>query len=438
MKKVFRTRSLVTCNEAHEVFDDAFLAVDGSKIVDLGPWKKRPRSFRVEETGNSLMMPGLLNLHTHLPMTMFRGLAEDVELQTWLEKFIFPVEKKFLSPSFVKLGTELAACELIRNGTTYVADMYFYENEIAKVLDQAGLRGLLGQSFFDAGGFDSKNLEESFERAKKLKKQLKNHSRLAAALAPHAPYTCSLESLRATADLAKEERLPIHIHIAETKKELADLKRQTGFSPVRILKETGILEAPFVLSAHSIWLEDHDFSIFKDHAMTAVINPQSNAKLGSGIAPVRKFLSNQVSFAFGTDGAASNNRVDIFSEMNLMAKLYRLKEAEMASFTCAQILDRATRLAAKAVGEGHRIGSLEPEKEADFILLDLKSPHLQPFTNAYHHLIYSAAASDVHSVYVAGRCLMKNRKLKTLQESKIFREVDKVWKKVADFLKQNR
>lgn len=178
MKKVFRTRSLVTCNEAHEVFDDAFLAVDGSKIVDLGPWKKRPRSFRVEETGNSLMMPGLLNLHTHLPMTMFRGLAEDVELQTWLEKFIFPVEKKFLSPSFVKLGTELAACELIRNGTTYVADMYFYENEIAKVLDQAGLRGLLGQSFFDAGGFDSKNLEESFERAKKLKKQLKNHSQI--------------------------------------------------------------------------------------------------------------------------------------------------------------------------------------------------------------------------------------------------------------------
>jgi len=438
VKKIFRSQSLVTCNADHAVFDDAFLAIDGSKIVDVGPWKKRPRSFRIEDTGSSLIMPGLLNLHTHLPMTLFRGMAEDVELQTWLEKFIFPAEKKFLSPSFVRLGTQLAACELIRHGITYIADMYFYENEIAKVLDQAGLRGLLGQTFFDAGGFDSKSLEESFRLTKKLKKQLKNHPRLAPALAPHAPYTCSLETLKATAQFAKEEALPIHIHIAETKKELGDLKRQTGLSPVRILKETGILEAPFVLSAHTIWLEDHDFSILREHPVTAIVNPQSNAKLGSGVAPIRKFLNNRVRFAFGTDGAASNNRVDIFSEMNLMAKLYRLQESEMSRLTCADILDRATRFAAEAVGESHRLGSLEPGKEADFIVIDLQKPHLQPFTNAYHHLIYSAQASDVESVYVAGRCLMKNRKIKSLHETKIFREATQTWKKIEAYLRQNR
>lgn len=440
MKKIFRSPYLLTSDSEHTVIEDAFFAVESGKILDLGPWKKRPRSrsFRIEELEQSLIMPGLFNLHTHLPMSLFRGIAEDVDLHTWLFEYIFPAEKEFVSPSFVRLGAQLSACELIRHGITYVADMYYHQDVASEVFDKAGIRAILAQSFFDNGGFDTNDLEESFQGIRRLKKKLDGHPRLQAAVGPHAPYTCSLDTLRASAHLAKELELPVLIHMAETKKELEDIKQQSGLSPVGLVRKSGLFEAPRLLAAHSIWLDDSDFSILRQPHVTAILNPHSNAKIGAGISPVRKLMANKVRFSLGTDSVASNNRLDIFSEMNLLAKLYHLTESDMTGLKTFQLLDACTRHAAEAVGKSHRLGSLEPGKDADFIILDLSKPHLQPITNIYNHLIYSAQGSDVDSVYVAGKCLMKNRKIRSLPEEKIIAEANREWKKIAKFLKSRQ
>lgn len=402
---------------------DSYLLVDKEKIAGVGPWKDRPRrkSLKEKDYSTGIVMPGLFNLHGHLAMTLLKGLGETAELQTWLDQYIFPVEKKMMSRQFVADGTELACFESVRAGVSFVTDMYYFGDASAKVIERFGLRALIGCGYFDQGGWDTKSLDESFSRAKKLAQKFKKHPRIQVALAPHAPYTCSVRTLKETAQLAKDLDVGVMIHTAETKKELTDIKRQTGVTPVGILEQTGILKSKFSLLAHSIWLEDHDLQVLARPSITCVLNSKCNAKIASGFPPVGKMKASRVRWALGTDSAATNNSLDLFSEMNFLARTHRLLSGQLSEITPRDLLEAATIRAAEAVGLQHQTGSLTPGKSADFIVLDAQAAHLIPLRDLEAGLVFSARSSDVVSHFIGGKALMDHRKLFVSGESKCFR-----------------
>lgn len=435
--KIFRARTLVTSNASHDVFEDAFLAIDKDKILDLGPWKKRPRSRSAQtfDWSHGIVTPGLFNLHTHLPMVLLRGIAEDVELSEWLYKTIFPLEKRWVSEDFCRIGTELALCESIRNGVTYIAEMYFYEDVIADCLDRFGLRGMLGATVWDIEAPNFKTFDDGMELVDDLVKEYRHHPRLQPAIAPHAPYTCSPKSLREVAAYAKSAKIPAMIHLAEAKWEVDDCLKKYKTTPFQHIHETGLMEAPLLLMAHAIWIQETEFEFLKKPSLSVVLNPQCNAKLASGIPPAQKYLEKGVRFTLGTDGAASNNGMDILSEMNFLSKIHHVSTQDLKGLPQQKIFDAATQTSAEAVGLGHQLGSLEPGKQADFICLNSNIPHLTPLTQVYSHLIHSARGSDVESVFVAGRCLMKNRKILVADETKILSRANKLYRQMARGLK---
>lgn len=437
MNKIFRVDGLVTCNSEQEVFEDAFLAIEKDQIVDVGPYKKRPRSksFSVEERPGHVMTPGLYNLHTHLAMVLLRGIAEDLNLQSWLFDYIFPAEKRWVDKDFVRVGSELALCESLMNGVIGFADMYFYQEEVGKLLDQSGLLGLLGVSYFDHGAMDTGSLQESLKAAKDLHEKYKNHDRIQVALAPHAPYTCNPETLRKTGQLAKDQKIPVMIHLSETAFEEKDIAEKYGKTPTDYILEAGLADAPFLLTAHNVHLSETDIQKLNKKHITAILNPQCNAKLSSGFAPIPEMRRQGLRIALGTDGAASNNRLDILSEIQFLAKLYRLQTQDLEGFSGPDLFDCATIRAAEALGWGDTRGSLEAGKKADFVLFDFNKPHLTPLSDIYSHLIYTAQSTDVQDVYVNGKCLMKNRKLKTLNPEKIMNKARRFFSKMKTELK---
>lgn len=435
--KVFHARSIVTCNQKHDVIDDGFLAIEKNEIVDVGPWAKRPRSKKsqVVDVTHAILTPGLFNLHTHLPMVLLRGIAEDVELNTWLYDYIFPIEKRWVSAEFCRVGTELALCESIRNGVTYLAEMYFHEEVIADCLDRFGLRGMLGATVWDIEAPNFKTLAEGLELAEQLEEKLRDHPRLQAAIAPHAPYTCSEKSLREITQFARNRKIPGMIHLAEAKWEVDDCLKKSNKTPYRYVQESGFFDLKNVLLAHSVWPDDADYSLINRPNISVVLNPQCNAKLGSGIPPAQKYYERGVRFTMGTDGAASNNNLDIFAEMNFLSKTHHVTTQDLKGLPGPVIFDAATRSAAEAVGLSNSLGSLEPGKQADFIQIDARAPHLTPLTRTYSHLIYGVRGSDVESVYVAGKCLMRNRKILVADEAKIIARANKLWSKIRSTVK---
>jgi 5-methylthioadenosine/S-adenosylhomocysteine deaminase len=368
-------------------------------------------------------------------MVLLRGIAEDVDFHTWLYDYIFPTEKRWVSEEFCRVGTELAICESIRNGVTYLAEMYFYEDAIADCLDKFGIRGMLGATVWDIEAPNFKTPEQGFKLAEKLAKQLRGHERLQASIAPHAPYTCSEKTLKDAANFARAQKIPAMIHMAETKVEFDDCLKNHKKTPMRFVNDTGLFDLDQVLLAHSVWVDEADYKLLSRPNLSVVLNPQCNAKLASGIPPAQKYLENGVRFTMGTDGAASNNNLDLFAEMNFLSKIHHVSTKDLKGLPGPIVFDAATRSAAEAVGLGEKLGSLEPGKQADFILIDASAPHLTPLTRAYSHLIYSVRGSDVETVYVAGRCLMKNRKILVADESKIIARANKLWSKIRSTVK---
>lgn len=446
--KIFHARNIVTCNEKHEVIDDGFLAIEKDEILDVGPWAKRPgksvggksiggKKSQVIDATHAIITPGLFNLHTHLPMVLLRGIAEDVDFHTWLYDYIFPTEKKWVSEEFCRVGTELALCESIRNGVTYLAEMYFYENSIADCLDRFGLRGMLGATVWDIEAPNFKGADEGFALAEELEEEYRDHPRLQAAIAPHAPYTCSEKTLKEAAKFARNRKIPTMIHMAETKPEFDESYKKHSKSPMRFVQETGLFDVKQVLLAHSVWLDEGDYDLLKRPNISVVLNPQCNAKLASGIPPVQKYIEQGIRFTMGTDGAASNNNLDLFAEMNFLSKVHHVTTRDLKGLPGPTLFDSATRSAAEAVGRGSKLGSLEPGKQADFILIDSRAPHLTPLTRVYSHLIYSVRGSDVESVYVGGKALMRNRKILVADESKIVARAEKLWSKIRKGVKSS-
>jgi 5-methylthioadenosine/S-adenosylhomocysteine deaminase len=413
--------TVVTMDGGRRVIDDGGIAVANGRIVAIGPRAEIERGYtsrrRIVATGK-VITPGLINGHTHVPMVLFRGLADDLDLQEWLTKYIFPAEAKNVTEQFVRIGTRLGLAEMIRGGTTTYCDMYYFEDAIADETAKAGVRGVLGETIIDFPVADNKTNAEGMAYVEKFVSRWKGHELIVPAIAPHAPYTVSEAHLRAVRAFSDRTGAPIVTHISETKRELDDSVKDKGASPVAYLDRIGFLNQR-VIAAHMVWPQGTDIAILKRRGVGVVHNPQSNMKLASGVAPVPKMLTEGVFVGLGTDGAASNNDLNMWEEMDTVAKLHKVFSGDPKVISAQQAFELATIRSAQALHLEKEIGSLETGKRADLLIIDRDTLNQIPLYNIYSDLVYATKAADVQTVIINGRVVMRNRRLLTLDEPTI-------------------
>lgn len=424
------------------LLDPGVLAVRDGSIVAVGPYRVGDEAgFAARETVDlsrrrHLLMPGLVNAHTHAAMTLFRGLADDLPLMEWLTRYIFPVEKN-LTPEWVFWGTQLACLEMIAGGTTTFCDMYLFEQAAAEAADQSGLRAVVGEVLYD---FPSPNYgppEAGLRYTRELIARWRGHDRIRIAVEPHAPYTCSPDLLRQCARLAEDNDVPLIIHLAETGHEDATIRERHGVSPVHHLDGLGLL-SPRLVADHAIHLADDEIELLATRGVAVAHNPESNMKLASGTAPLPALLQAGVRVGLGTDGCASNNDLDLFREMDSAAKLQKVTRLDPTALPAATVVRLATALGADALGLGPVTGSLETGKAADLILVDFDQPHLTPVYDYVSHLVYAARGADVTDTMVAGRWLLRNREFVTLDPERVYGEVRRISRRVSEVVSQAR
>jgi 5-methylthioadenosine/S-adenosylhomocysteine deaminase len=419
---------VVTVDGARNVYNPGAVAIDGTTIVAVGPAAEIAARFRGAEqinTFGSIVIPGLINTHGHAPMVLYRGLADDLRLQEWLEKYIFPAEAKTVSREMVRAGTRLAALEMIQSGTTAYADMYYFEEEIARVTKAAGMRGVLGQTIIQFPVADAKTPQEGLARTEAFIKEFAKDDLIVPAVAPHAPYTLDAKDLLASRALATKYGVPVIIHVAETEAELSNSRKaHSGMTPVAYLQSIAFW-GPRTLANHMVWADAADIKLLASHGIGVSHNPESNMKLASGIAPVPEFLAAGVTVGLGTDGAASNNDLDMFDAMRFAALLHKVKTGDPRALPATVVLEMATVNGAKALGLGKQIGSLEVGKRADLIVVSTSSARMTPMYDPVSHLVYAARGEDVRTVMVNGRVLMRDRKMLTLDEPAVLAEARK-------------
>ena len=421
---VVTNATVVTMDAAGRVIANGAVAVDGTDIVGVDTTDAIGRQFRGTETIDAtgqVVMPGLINTHTHAPMVLFRGLADDLSLMEWLNKYIFPAEAKTVSPEFVRAGTRLAALEMIQSGTTTYADMYYFEEEIAKETKAAGMRGVLGETVIQFPVADAKTPAEALTRAEAFIKMFKGDPLITPAVAPHAIYTNDEKTLRAARDLSKRYGVPTLIHLAETQDEVKITQEQRKMSPVGYLDRLGFL-SPGVLAAHAVWVSDVEVAVLKARGVGVSHNPESNMKLASGTAPVPAYLKAGVALGLGTDGAASNNDLDMFEAMRMAAFLHKLQSIDPRVVSAKEALQMATIGGARALGMERQIGSLEGGKRADLIVVGMSTARQTPMYDPISHLVYVTRGDDVRTTIVNGKVLMRERKMLTLNEPAILQE----------------
>jgi 5-methylthioadenosine/S-adenosylhomocysteine deaminase len=420
--------TVITQNATHEILSPGAVAIDGTDIVDVGRPDVIAARYRAADTidaRDQIVLPGLINTHTHAPMVMFRGLADDLALMEWLEKYIFPAEAKTVSPDMVRTGTRLAVAEMIESGTTTYADMYYFEEEIAQVTRDAGMRGVLGQTVIQMPVADAKTPADALARAERFIERFKGDTLIVPAVAPHAVYTNDATTLMACAALARRFGVPLIIHLAETEDEVKTVGEQHRMTPTSYLESIGFW-GPGTLAAHGVWVTDEDIQILKRRGIGVSHNPESNMKLASGTAPVAKYLAAGVALGLGTDGAASNNDLDMFEAMRMAAFLHKVQSGDPRAIPAAAALQMATIDGAKALGLEKQIGSLEPGKKADVVVVSMNSARQTPLYDAVSHLVYATHGDDVRTVVVNGKVLMRNRKLTTLNEAAVLAEARKL------------
>src|SRR6266403_1270714 len=416
--------TIVTMDPSRRILEDGFIAVRGDEIVAVGSGASASLRFapkgidaklKIDARGK-LILPGFINSHTHVPMTLFRGLKDDVTLEEWLTKSIFPAEAKNVNEEFVRWGTRLAAAEQIRGGITTFADMYYFEDAIAEETKAVGIRGVLGETILDFPAPDNKNNAAMLEYTENFLKRWQGDPLIHAAVAPHSMYTCSQATLQDSAALARKYKAPILIHIAETKKELNDSREKNGTTPVQYLDKLGIL-GPEVLAAHCIWVDETDRKILAQRQVGCVHNPSSNMMLASGVAPVIEERAAGIAVGLGTDSpAGSNNDLNLMEEMDLAAKLQKITKIDPRALGAKAVVEMATIEGARALHMEKEIGSLEAGKKADIILLGLDAPNAVPMYDVYAQLAYALKGSDVETVIIGGRVVMRDKKLLTVDE----------------------
>ncbi len=401
------------------VLNDHAVAVDSGRIVEILPAemaRSRYRALNVHELDGHALLPGFINAHTHAAMSLFRGLADDLPLMNWLNQHIWPAEQRWVSPQFVSDGSRLAFAEMIRGGTTCFNDMYFFPEQTAEAAVESGLRAMLGLVFIDFPTAWAKDAEEYFHKALALHDRYKNHPLIRTSFAPHSPYTVSDAPMKKINTLAQELGIPIHMHIHETEEEIAQSLEQHGKRPLERLDELGLL-GPQLIAVHMTQLEWPDIELIAKHKVHVAHCAESNLKLASGFCPVTDLLGSGVNVAIGTDGAASNNDLDMLGEMRSAALLAKGMARDPRALPAAQVLTMATLNAARAMGMDTLIGSLLKDKQADLIAIDLNRPETQPVYDPIAQIVYSADRSQVTNVWVAGRQLLRDRELLTVNEA---------------------
>jgi 5-methylthioadenosine/S-adenosylhomocysteine deaminase len=438
---LFVNAIVLTMDEQLNQYDPGAVAVKGDSIIAVGneaDLKKEYSADEIVDCGGKVLMPGLVNAHTHVPMTLLRGLADDLRLDVWLMGYMLPVEREFVSPEFVRLGTLIACAEQIRSGVTTFNDMYFFEDDIAQATAEAGMRAVCGQSIMKYPAPDAAAYEDSIAYAREFIKKWKGHPLIVPAIAPHAPYSTTPEILRTCADIAKENDVPLHIHISETAFEVETMRNEQGMPVIPYVKKQGIFEAK-VIAAHCVHIDVGEMRTMH-HAKAGIShNPSSNLKLASGFAPVIKMLENGLNVGIGTDGPASNNDLDMFEEVRLASFVAKAASNDPTVLPAATALVMATRMGAQALHIGHLTGSLEPGKRADLILVDTSPLHNSPRfkrdpLNAYAQLVFASKSTDVTDVMVNGKWLMRDHELLTLNEAELLQQARELAKKIDAFL----
>ena len=436
---IVSARYVITMGADRRVIDNGAVAVRGERIVAAGTRADIDRAWQPKtriDAGDAILAPGLINTHTHAGMSLFRGIADDVKLQDWLEKFIFPAEAKNVSPEFVRWGTRLAVLEMLLSGTTTFTDMYYFEDVVADMAKEAGIRGVLGETIIGFPVADAKTPAEALANTEKFILRFKSDSLITPAVAPHAIYTNSDETLKAARALANKYNVPVLIHLSETKKENDDLLAKRKLTPTQLLDTLGVLNGRTV-AAHCIWVDAKDQALLKAHNTGCAHNPSSNMKLASGAAPVVDMLKRGIAVGLGTDGpAGSNNDFNMFEEMDLAAKLQKLVRNDPEALPARQALEMATIGGARVLGMEKEIGSLEAGKRADMIVVSLRAPNAQPIFDAYSQMVYALKGADVDDVIVNGRIVVRGKKALTLDQAAILQKAREYGEKVSASVKQ--
>ena len=415
-------------DEHHTCLKDAAIAIHGSSIIDIGPKDViLPRYFpqKVIHAENALILPGLVNCHTHAAMTCFRGIADDMDLMDWLNNYIFPAEAKNVNPHLAYWGSLLACAEMIRSGTTTFCDMYIFEEETAKAAKESGMRCLVGEVLFDFPSPNCKTPADGLNYTIHLAEKYQNDPLVNIIVEPHALYTCSPSLLKDAKAIADKYHLMLGVHLLENSSEVSDLSRKLGKSATAFLEEIGYLNERF-LAFHCVCMNPDDRKRFVQHGCKVSHNPASNMKLASGIAPIPKMVEEGITVGLGTDGCASNNTLDMIREMNTAAKLHKVYHLDPTVMDAKTVVRMATINGARALGLDSMIGSLEIGKKADIITIGLNKPHLTPIYDEFSHLVYAANGSDVDNVMINGRVVMENRKLLSVIEQDVMNEVRQI------------
>ena len=418
---IIRGGTVVTMDGSRRVIENGGIAIKDGRIVAVDTAALMDLNYssrQVIEAQGKVVIPGLINGHTHVPMTLFRGIADDLDLQEWLTKYIFPAEAKNVTEDFVRVGTRLGLAEMIRSGTTTYCDMYYFEDAIADETFKAGMRGVLGETVIDFPVADNKTNAEAMAYVDRFVKHWKGNALIIPAIAPHAPYTVSQDHLKAVREFSDRTGAPIVIHISETKREVDDSIKDKGASPIDDLNRFGFLNDR-VIAAHVVWPSDEELALLKKLGVGIVHNPQSNMKLASGVAPVPAMLKDDLPVGLGTDGPASNNDLNLWEEMDTAAKLHKLISKDPKVVSAQEAFEMATIRGARALHLEKEIGSIEKGKRADIVIVDLDDLNQVPWYNIYSDLVYATKADDVRTVIIEGRVVMRDRKLLTLNEETI-------------------
>ncbi len=434
---------VVTMNRQFDIFMDGAVALQGENIAAVGTSadiKARFHAAEVIDCTGQIIMPGLINAHTHVPMTLLRGLADDLRLDVWLLGYMMPTEREFVTPEFCRLGTLLGCAEMIRGGVTAFADMYYFESDIAQATAEVGLRGVLGETVMKYPAPDAPSYDDSLAYTRQFIEKWRGHTLITPAVAPHAPYSNTDDTLRRCVELALEYDVPLLTHLAETKFEVDDSLNEFGLSVITRMHEIGLFGAK-VLAAHCVHIDQNEMHILHDHDATVAHCPTSNLKLASGIAPITQMLKSELTVGIGTDGTASNNDLDMMEEMRLAAILAKTDAGDPTALPARQALLMATRQGAEALFLGDITGSLEVGKRADVVTLDdtplHNSPQFHRDTNAiYSRIVYAGKSTDVRHVWCNGRLLMRDRVLMTVDEAAVLRDAAAVARKIDQFLAQ--
>jgi 5-methylthioadenosine/S-adenosylhomocysteine deaminase len=428
--------TVVTMDKDRRVIEDGAVVITDGKIGLVGKREAVTKNLRARQTIDAtgkVVIPGLINTHTHIPMTVFRGIADDLDLQEWLQKYIFPAEAKNVDENLVRVGTRLGLAELIRGGTTTYCDMYYFEDAIADETAKAGVRGVLGETLIDFPAPDNKTYAEALTYAENFVKKWQDHPLVVPAVAPHAPYTVSEEHLQAASDLARKLDAPLVMHLAEAQSETDFVMQNKGMRSIEYIDKIGFFTDK-TIAAHVIQVNEKELEILKKRNVGIAHNPQSNMKLAAGVAPVPAMLSKNLRVGLGTDGAASNNDLSLWEEMDTAAKLHKIFSGNPKVVSAEEAFTMATVGGARALHMEDRIGSLEAGKRADLVIVGFEGIHQTPFYNIYSHLVYATKSGDVESVIIDGKFVMLNKTLLTLNESSIKRDANALRNKIITSL----